>query len=146
MNAALTIQLVDWRASRDELLALRHTVFITEQQVPAELEEDEHDPEANHFMVRLDGQLIGTGRLTGGGQIGRVAILADFRQRGYGQALMETIQTKAHQLGFKRVFLHAQLSALVFYQRLGFSAFGEVFDDAGIAHQAMDKQLLQEAP
>ncbi len=42
--------------------------------------------------------------------------------------------------------LHAQTHALGFYARLGFAAFGDVFDEDGIPHKAMRLDLTAEPP
>ena len=48
----------------------------------------------------------------------------------------------SRQRGDREVTLHAQRSAEGFYQRLGFVARGEGFEEAGIAHIEMVKALL----
>jgi predicted GNAT family N-acyltransferase len=41
-------------------------------------------------------------------------------------------------MGGERQVLHAQLPVRGFYEKLGFTAFGDVFDDAGILHISME--------
>jgi len=121
--------------------ALRRTVFIDEQLVPEDLEVDGLDPIALHLLAHLDGRPVGTARLLrdgATGKIGRVCVLADQRGSGLGAALMRAAIDQFRQTpGIDRVKLGAQLHALAFYERLGFAAYGPVFDDAGIPHRDM---------
>ena len=122
--------------------AVRETVFMAEQGVPEELEWDGLDHEAVHVVARdHSGGVIGTGRLLASGQIGRMAVLPEWRGRGVGTALLRCLLDEARRRGLQRVFLHAQTRALPFYVRHGFTPEGGVFLDAGIPHQAMTYRL-----
>lgn len=70
-------------------------------------------------------------------KIERVAVLKAHRGDGVGAALMRW--TLAHIRGARTVALGAQLTALTFYERLGFVAEGAVYDDAGIPHRRMTR-------
>ncbi|SFM39920.1 GNAT family N-acetyltransferase [Halopseudomonas yangmingensis] len=130
------IELVDWRdcpALRD----IRTRVFVEEQQVPAELEWDDQDATATHFLMTVDGQSVGTARLLADGHIGRVAILPQWRGNGYGLQLMRAVIEHARQSGMQSLELSAQTQAIPFYTRLGFAAEGDEYMEAGIAHRHM---------
>ena len=131
-----------WRTSREDLLRIRYAVFVDEQGVPAELEQDAHDQDALHLLaVSADGEGVGTARMLPDGHIGRMAVLPAWRGRGIGTALLRALLDAARQMGRHEVFLHAQCRAEPFYQRLGFVAEGEIFDDAGIDHRCMRLRL-----
>lgn len=124
--------------------AVRHQVFVVEQRVPVDLERDAHDETADHFLACRDGRAVGAARLLVEGAVAhvqRVAVLAELRGQGLGVALMGAVESRAMARSVSRVELHAQLHARGFYERLGYRAYGEVFDDAGIPHIAMAKQL-----
>lgn len=124
--------------------ALRHAVFVAEQNVPVELERDAHDAEAAHFVARSNGRIAGTARARGVGRsvkAERVAVLPEARGHGVGRALMEVIEEWTRARGLDRVTLHAQMDAVAFYRALGYREEGDVFDEAGIPHQAMHKDL-----
>ncbi|GAA4356686.1 hypothetical protein GCM10023165_49950 [Variovorax defluvii] len=127
--------------------ALRRSVFIEEQRVPKELEWDEHDEGAVHAVAqnRL-GQVIATGRLVAGGtpgqgRIGRMAVHRVLRGGGHGAAVLRALEKAAMARGDRQVALHAQRSAEDFYRRLGYEAYGEPFEEAGIAHIEMRRAL-----
>lgn len=132
----------DYRSDLGALRAVRETVFVHEQQVPIEEEWDALDPLSSHVLARDTAQRpIGTGRLTPERKIGRMAVLAPWRGRGVGDALLQHLTDIARSRGWPEVSLHAQVDAIGFYQRAGFVAYGEPFVEAGIRHQAMRKAL-----
>ena len=123
-------------------LSIRYDVFVVEQNVPVELERDELDATALHFLGRVDDVPTGTARIVvkdDTGKIGRVAVLKAARGNGLGTALVRTCLDELRKTpGVIRAALGAQLDALGFYERLGFVAYGDVFDDAGIDHRMME--------
>lgn len=138
MTARVQVEPVDYPTQREALHRVRQRVFVEEQQVPAALEIDALDPLSVHVLARgSDGEPIGAGRLTPDGRIGRMAVLADWRGRGVGEALLLALIEAARGRGWREVNLHAQLPARVFYTRQGFLPEGEVFTEADIAHQHM---------
>jgi predicted GNAT family N-acyltransferase len=129
-----------------DLRALRHRVFVVEQGVPVEMEQDELDDVAAHAVVRdVAGHLVGTGRMVplGGGsaRIGRMAVAPGARGSGVGAAMLAVLEEAARAAGCHRAEIHAQVQALGFYRRAGYEPDGEPFDEAGIAHVAMAKPL-----
>ena len=125
--------------------ALRRRVFIEEQGVAEADEVDDLDGQAIHLLAKLDGIPVGSARLlTYGdtGKIGRVCVLQSARGTGLGAALMQAAVAQFRTLPeIKRVKLGAQLHALAFYERLGFTPYGDVFLDAGIEHREMGLHL-----
>ena len=128
-------------ADLEAVFALRHRVFVVEQQVPLELERDELDAVSDHAVHLVGEQVVGTGRLLPGGTIGRMAVDPAHRGSGVGAAVLARLEQRARERGLARVELHAQAHALGFYERAGWSAFGEPYDEAGIAHVSMSKAL-----
>ena len=127
-----------------QVMALRHAVFCDEQGVPPELEHDAEDATALH-MVALDGdRVIGTCRVLGDGpsvRLGRMAVAREHRGRGIGAALLAAAHAAAAERGAREVAIHAQTSASGFWERAGYVAEGEGFEEAGIPHVAMRRAL-----
>lgn len=139
-SRAFTVKPVYWHASQAQLRAIRATVFIEEQGVPAELEWDGLDELAYHVMAfAADGTPIGTGRLLQDGHIGRVAVLREWRGKGVGKALLDMLLVVANKMGYEEVKLNAQTRVLEFYLQRGFVPHGREFMDAGIPHVAMTR-------
>ena len=136
--------------------AIRSEVFVGEQGVPPDLELDDLDATADHFLAYDDaGQPVGAGRLvveppgfegapesiTPVGHLGRLAVLGVARGSGLGVALVTAIERQAVDRGLRLVALSAQTQAIGFYERLGYAAHGPEFDDAGLAHRWMTRLL-----
>ena len=122
---------------------LRTAVFVQEQGIAEAIESDALDPTAVHAVARNRlGLAVGTGRMlpaAGGSppRIGRMAVRRDLRGGQVGRAVLEALMRHAGGQGEREVMLHAQVSALAFYERAGFRPHGPPFEEAGIAHQDM---------
>ncbi|WP_171013854.1 GNAT family N-acetyltransferase [Chitinivorax sp. B] len=132
------VRSADWAADRPLLSVVRRTVFIEEQGIPAELEWDVRDAEALHVLaLDADQHAIGCGRLLPTGQIGRMAVMADWRGKGVGAALLQALIVAAQRAGHGEVWLNAQESARSFYLAQDFVEDGDMFMEAGIPHYRM---------
>ena len=123
--------------------------------MPPELELDELDDVADHFVAYDDDEAVGAGRLVveppgfeGAdpglgpvGHLGRLAVRPQTRGTALGAALVRAIEARAASRGLGVVVLAAQTHATAFYERLGYTAYGEVFDDAGLPHRWMRRRL-----
>tara|TARA_R110002049_G_scaffold44333_6_gene130146 strand:- start:375 stop:797 length:423 start_codon:yes stop_codon:yes gene_type:complete len=122
-------------------LEIRRKVFIDEQGVPEADEVDALDPKCLHLLATDAGAAVGTARVymkDGTAKIGRVCVLPSHRGTGLGAALIRAALVAARQNGgIHQAKLGAQVHALGFYEKLGFTAVGPVFDDAGIDHRMM---------
>jgi predicted GNAT family N-acyltransferase len=132
----------DW----PEIVDLRTRVFVDEQGVPPEIEQDDRDATAVHAVSRDErGRVVATGRLLpaegGRASIGRMATDAGVRGSGHGAAVLAELHRQAAQRGDAEIELHAQLSARSFYERAGYTAVGEPYEEAGIAHVTMRRRL-----
>ncbi len=129
----------------DTCRALRRTVFIEEQAVPESEEWDGQDADALHLLALADGQPVGTARILlkgDTGKIGRVCVLRSARGTGLGAALiLAALDVLRARPGITRAKLGAQTHAIGFYEKLGFIAEGPIYDDAGIPHRDMSRDL-----
>ena len=142
----VSYQLGSWKTLGTQARAVRDEVFLQEQQIPVEMEWDEHDEQAVHAVAcnRMD-MPIATGRLIahapGVARIGRMAVSRVLRGSGLGREILRLLMQAATERGDRQVVLHAQCSAEGFYRALGFKPQGSVFEEAGIAHIEMVKDL-----
>ncbi|MBB6646155.1 GNAT family N-acetyltransferase [Halobellus ruber] len=144
-------------AERDDAFTVRRSVFVDEQGVDPGIEYDEYDEpdaDATHFVAYADGEPIGAARLRPAGEaasaepvdgpvgkVERVAVAADSRGDGWGRRLMDAVEARAREEGFDELTLHAQTHVREFYERLRYEAYGAEFEEAGIPHVAMEKEL-----
>lgn len=143
------IRTTDWSENQDILQGIRHSVFVEEQGVPEDLEVDEKDPSALHFLATTDdGIAIATARLVHEcdeiARIGRFAVLAAYRNQGFGTRLLHHMLDYARQQGYAKIVLSAQLEAISFYEKAGFEPYGEIYLDAGLEHRSMRLILQRE--
>jgi predicted GNAT family N-acyltransferase len=147
----------------EDALSVRYAVFVDEQGVPEELEVDDHEASATHFVGYADddadaddadSETRGHGEADGAGgepvaaarlreyepcvgKVERVAVRAEHRGEGLGAAVMDAVEAYATREGFDELYLHAQLHVEAFYAARGYERDGEPFTEAGIEHVAM---------
>ncbi|MCJ7558402.1 MAG: GNAT family N-acetyltransferase [Gammaproteobacteria bacterium] len=144
-QGTVKVRLALWPEDEPRIHEIRNAVFVKEQGVPANLEWDGKDPACLHVMAELfDGakrDAVGTGRIMPNGKIGRMAVLGKYRGKGIGGEILAALVEAARARGQHDVYLHAQSHALAFYQRFGFVADGEEFQEAGIPHRKMHRNI-----
>ena len=139
MDNVLTVKYDDYYAP--EIKKIRYSVFVTEQHIDKDIEFDGNDKDAIHVLLVKNEKFVGTGRMLADGHIGRLAVYKEYRGQGLGADVVMALVGEAKKLGLQRVYLGAQLYAVEFYKKLGFSEFGESFMEAGIEHIHMEKVL-----
>ncbi len=132
---------------------VRRLVFIEGQNVPEERELDGLDNESQHYVGYIDRTPVAVARTrhvnmnrTEYGcydlKIERVGVLPVYRGHGLGMEIMRFILAQLpEQPNIRNAVLESQVHALGFYQELGFTATGPVFEDAGIPHRKMYKPV-----
>lgn len=138
------IRIVRTQEEREDAFGVRIAVFVEEQQIPREEELDDLDDIAVHCIGYLDGVAVAAGRLVvmdGYGKIGRMAVLAQHRGKGLGARVLEELEREGAARGIRAFRLSAQLSARGFYDRRDYLAVGDVYDEVGIPHIAMEKHV-----
>jgi predicted GNAT family N-acyltransferase len=130
---------------RDRCFRLRREVFVDEQHVPIELEIEDDEDHYTHLMLTNEtGMVVATARLAildHAAKAQRVAVVKTMRGTGAGAAVMRALHDEARRSGRTQVVLSAQVTAIPFYERLGYVAAGPVYDDAGIPHRDMSIAL-----
>lgn len=125
----------------DDCHYIRNSVFVDEQKIDKNLEFDGSDTNAFcHLAVYENNKPVATGRIIIENSqylIGRVAVLKEFRKKGYGDLVIRMLIRKAYDSGAEKQYVHAQISAKGFYEKLGFIPYGNEFDEAGINHICM---------
>ena len=146
MRAKVTVKEVCSEKEFKQAFRIRVRVFVREQGVPAEIELDSDDKRAIHFIASIEGRAVGTARLVigaGNAKIGRMAVVKSHRRKKIGKKLLTRAIATAKKLDVRKIYLHAQITVIGFYQSAGFRCVGPVFDEAGIAHR---KMVLKHGP
>lgn len=132
-----------------EAMKVRFGVFVDEQHVPPEIEIDEHDDPSDtrtvHALVRGGDAPLAAGRFyerdATTAQIGRMAVVIGARGTGVGRRMLDALVEEARRRGYTRAQLSSQTHAIAFYEKAGFTAFGDAYDDAEIPHRDMEREL-----
>ena len=140
MSTTIHVRTVSSKKALAAAFAIRLRVFVKEQGVPEDIELDRDDERATHFLAVRSGKAVGTARVVmrrGSAKIGRMAVLKSYRRKGVGRRLLKRAVQMARQSGAKKIYLHAQVAVIGFYENLNFRPVGPVFDEAGIPHRKM---------
>ena len=144
---------MEWKIKRfneltiDELydiLTLRSKIFVVEQECAYQDVDGADRSSYQLFGYEPDGRLAGNLRILDPGQtfdepaIGRVAVEASLRGKGYARQMMErALSFMTEELGAKQIKIEAQVYLVEFYKSLGFRAVSESFLEDGIPHVNM---------
>ena len=141
----------NWNVLGQDAMRLRMQVFVREQGIPVEIEADEFDVTSLHAVaINGLGMCVATGRMLPSAneatrsdvmRIGRMAVARPLRGTQLGRQVLDALVDAAQRHGKRQVELHAQRTAESFYRRAGFSVVGEPYEEAGIAHISMVKDL-----
>ena len=140
MKNNLKIEIVKWIDGLSQLKNIREKVFIQEQKVTPQLEWDGMDEKAIHFLVFNDNAAIGCARaivIKDHMQLGRMAVLKEYRGQGIGGALIEKAMTIAKLNQLSAIYISAQCHAIDFYKKFGFEVKSDIYLDAEIPHRDM---------
>jgi predicted GNAT family N-acyltransferase len=140
MKNNLKIEIVKWIDGLSQLKNIREKVFIQEQKVTSQLEWDGMDEKAIHFLVFNDKAAIGCARaivIKDHMQLGRMAVLKEYRGQGIGSALIEKAMTTAKLNQLSAIYISAQCHAIDFYKKFGFEVTSDIYLDAEIPHRDM---------
>lgn len=140
----MTVRIIENQQELEDAFSVRRTVFIDEQNVPAEEEIDQHEDAATHFVLYHEGGPIGAGRfreVDGVGKVERICVVKEARKTGAGKTIMKAVENFARDNGIHKLKLNAQTHAIPFYADLGYRIVSEEFLDAGIPHKTMVKEI-----
>ena len=144
MENNLKVEIVKWIDAHESLYMIREKVFIEEQKVTSQLEWDGMDEEAIHFLAFKNEKAIGCARafvIEYYMQLGRMAVLKEYRGEGIGTALLEKAMTTAKLNELSVIYISAQCQAINFYKKFGFEITSDIYLDAEIPHRDMKLEL-----
>ena len=140
MENKLKIEIVKWIDEYELLTMIREKVFIEEQKVTSQLEWDGMDKDAIHFLAFKDKKAVGCARafvIQNRMQLGRMAVLREYRGKRIGSALIEIAMTLAKLNHLSGIYISAQCHAINFYKKFGFEVTSDIYLDVEIPHRDM---------
>lgn len=139
---------IDFGSSRyDELVELRYKILL--EPLGLKFLDSFRPEEANYLHIgcieNLDDKLIGglilapvdneTIRMM------QVAVDTIYQGEGVGRQLVQYAEKRAKEAGYSKIVMHAMLSVVSFYEKIGYQPEGNVFDEQGITFLKMMKPL-----
>lgn len=138
-------KLVTGGAELQQAFEVRRQVFVREQSISEDLVFDGHDRESLHIVAKDGQRVIGSARVQfltdKQAKLERMAILRHYRRKGVGKGMLLFLDTVWKDKQVQQVIIHAQLEVVPFYKLYGFDEFGLPFQEAGIKHIKMCKQV-----
>lgn len=139
------VRIVQNKQEREKAFAIRIAVFVDEQGVPLQDELDSHEDEAEHVLAYDDSNSpVGTGRwrvVDGAAKLERICLLPAYRKSGLGRLLVGAMEASARAKHLPKALLHGQVQAAPFYEKLGYRRISQPFEEDGIMHIVMTKEL-----
>jgi predicted GNAT family N-acyltransferase len=137
-------RIVHTHADFIKTLIVRGIVFMEEQKVCCEEEIDAHEFTAVHILGEVAGEPVAAARirlLEDGAKFERIAVRPAYRGRGIGHDLVEYMIDVSLKNGVSRARMHAQAHLVSFYESHGFTVQGKPFEEAGITHLLMTREI-----
>jgi len=139
-----TTRAATWTDDKSALMHVRNIVFVEGQNVPKSLESDEFDSVSRYILAEdSGGNPIGCARLQPTGKVGRIAVLDEYRRHGIARKMLADIIECATREKIHPLYLHAQITAVDLYKQFGFVQDGDQFEEAGIQHIKMTRQMSE---
>lgn len=131
----------------DDIRHVRESVFVEEQGFEDEFDDLDKDNASHHLLLYVDDKPVATGRLYVDGidasiyNIGRVAVLKEYRSLHLGNKIMRFLEEKAREIGCTKIQLSAQCRVQPFYEKNGYTAIGDSYLDQFCPHILMEKNI-----
>ena len=122
----------------EQAFSIRNKVFVIEQSCPPELEYENED-KSTHFLLIKNNKAIATSRYRStdlGMKLERFAGLKKHRKNGYGNEILKFMLKDLKEYKGK-IYMHAQVDVIKFYEKMGFVKTGRKFEEAFIQHYKM---------
>lgn len=99
-----------------------------------------------HFVALKEDEVVGIVVLVPNykpsiGKLRQMATDESVRGKGYGIALVQELEKHSVKLGLKKIVLHSRHYAVGFYEKLGYKITSDVFQEVGIDHFVMEKEI-----
>ncbi|UFU00593.1 GNAT family N-acetyltransferase [Radiobacillus kanasensis] len=140
----MDVRIVETEAEKADAYSVRTQVFVEEQNVPPELEIDDLEDVAIHFLGYENGLPVAASRLRlveDYGKLERICVLKEYRGKSFGKDIISRMESYIRDQGLQKSKLNAQTHAEGFYQSIGYNTISGTFMDAGIPHVTMIKEL-----
>jgi N-acetylglutamate synthase-like GNAT family acetyltransferase len=127
--------------------ALRYKILREPFGYPKGTEKDDYEPISEHFMaVNEEGDVVGVAKLfeksEGVGHVSHLAVSPEYQHKGIGHLLLQTVEQRARERGFKIIGTTARTTASAYFERSGFRVVGIPSPHLGTTHLVWMEKLL----
>lgn len=142
-----TIKIPKTRDDFKSYYALRYKVLREPWGHPKGTEKDDYEPISEHFMALNDkGDVVGVAKFfekaEGVGHISHLAVAPEHQHKGIGHLLMQTVEQRARERGYRMIGTMARVTATAYFERAGFRIAGIPTPHLGTTHLVwMEKAL-----
>ena len=139
---------IDFGSSRyDELVQLRYKILL--EPLGLRFLDSFRDKESSYLHIgcieNLDDKLIGGLVLAPVNdeevRMMQVAVETRYQGEGIGRELVKYAEKRAKDSGFSKIIMHAMLSVVNFYEKIGYVQEGDIFEENGVTFAKMVKKL-----
>ena len=139
---------IDFGSSRyDQLVELRYKVLL--EPLGLKFLDMYREKEMNYLHIgcveSLDDNLVGGLMLVPVNdeeiRLMQVAVDSKYQREGVGREMVKYAEKRAREAGYSRIVMHAMLSVVHFYEKLGYRQEGDIFEENGITFARMVKDL-----
>ncbi len=144
----VVVKIAQSEQEKQDAFFVRKEVFVKEQGLPLPLEVDDLDKIATHIVAYYKQQPIAASRIivndkSDSVKVERLSVLPKFRRKQIGIQMMQTIEAfiRKNFPNVSVIKIHAQIHAIPFYEKQGFSVTSPEFMDNYIPHRAIEKHI-----
>ncbi|NPC74359.1 MULTISPECIES: GNAT family N-acetyltransferase [Corallococcus] len=98
-----------------------------------------------HLVAHANGDVLGCVLFhpedAHGGRLFQMAVSPSLQKKGLGAQLVRALEEELRTRGFRHVHLHARAPVVPFYERLGYAPYGELYEEVGIPHRNMQRDI-----
>lgn len=147
MQEKLTVTHLVGECGIEDGIAIRKEVFVQEQGIAQDIEQDGLDRESEHYIGYIDSRPVAVARIRlvhpsqASAKIDRLAVVAEKRGQSLGSQIMINILSDLQARGLVNAELQSPRYLMEFYRQLGFIATGKEFVEAGRLNRVMYRPI-----
>lgn len=129
----------------EQMVSLRISALLEPIGIPGSYIDPEKEKDDIFIGAFDEDRIIGccilTPQIESRVQLRQMAVLPVLQGRGIGAAIIRFAEEEARKRNFKILMMHARDPVVEFYRKCGYTVEGEPFQEVGMGHRTMQKEL-----